>query len=146
MLAQQKSSPINKSGKKKHPESKLKNPIPWFEIAVIDMDRARKFYEAVFDIRMEMISEPEFLMALFPVKGKQNGALILRTGSIPSMHGNLLYLNAGKNLDKKLERVINAGGVVLVPKTKVLKRKEYYAIISDTEGNKIGLLAREKNV
>ena len=26
----------------------LKNPVGWFEIQVADLDRAKKFYEAVF--------------------------------------------------------------------------------------------------
>jgi predicted enzyme related to lactoylglutathione lyase len=32
------------------------NPVVWFEIYVQDMPRARKFYEAVLDVKLEKMS------------------------------------------------------------------------------------------
>ena len=34
------------------------NPVVWFEIYVQDMQRAKKFYEAVLDIKLEMMPAP----------------------------------------------------------------------------------------
>lgn len=34
------------------------NPVGWFEIYVHDMERARKFYEEVFQVRLEDMSDP----------------------------------------------------------------------------------------
>ena len=34
------------------------NPVVWFEIYVQDMDRARAFYETVFDCRLEALGAP----------------------------------------------------------------------------------------
>ena len=35
------------------------NPVVWFEIYVQDMDRARAFYETVFDCRLEALGAPD---------------------------------------------------------------------------------------
>lgn len=35
------------------------NPVGWFEIDVQDMDRARKFYETVFEAKLEQLPVPE---------------------------------------------------------------------------------------
>ena len=34
------------------------NPVCWFEIYVQDMDRAKKFYESVFQIKLEKLNNP----------------------------------------------------------------------------------------
>jgi len=34
------------------------NVVTWIEIPVVDMDRAQKFCEAVFEIKMRRISPP----------------------------------------------------------------------------------------
>jgi|GEM_PF-1563018 len=35
------------------------NPVGWFEIYVQDMDRAKRFYESVFQVKLEHLSSPE---------------------------------------------------------------------------------------
>ena len=56
----------------------MKNAINWFEIPATDIDRARKFYEAIFDFEMFDLNVGDGLsMVLFPaVSGTVNGALI----------------------------------------------------------------------
>jgi uncharacterized protein len=43
------------------------NPIVWFEIYVQDMDRAKRFYESVFEVKLEKLESPEIDMWAFPM-------------------------------------------------------------------------------
>lgn len=43
-----------------------KNPVGWFEIYVQDMDRARKFYEAGFSVKLEKLVNQGFELWTFP--------------------------------------------------------------------------------
>jgi predicted enzyme related to lactoylglutathione lyase len=58
-------------------------------------------------------------------------------GYEPSEAGPLVYLNGGKDLSEPLGRVVEAGGSVVLPKTKISDEIGYMAIIKDTEGNKV---------
>ena len=57
----------------------FKNAISWFEIPAVDLDRAQKFYEAIFDIKMVPLDMPQLKMRMFPVESPMNigGALML---------------------------------------------------------------------
>jgi predicted enzyme related to lactoylglutathione lyase len=50
-----------------------------------------------------------------------------------------VYLNANPDLQAVLDRVEDAGGTILMPKTAIGLDAGYFALISDTEGNTIGL-------
>lgn len=50
-------------------DSKL-NSLNWFEIAATDIDRAQKFYENVFDIKMESGKMEQMQMAFFHLSQK----------------------------------------------------------------------------
>jgi len=118
------------------------NSLNWFEIPVIDMARAKHFYQVIFSIHMHEDSMMNMQMASFPYtpgNGKVAGALVKSDFNKPAMEGILIYLNANPDLDAVLEKVAGAGGKVLVPKTLINDQIGYMAFISDTEGNRIGL-------
>lgn len=116
------------------------NMINWFEIPVTDFDRARSFYETIFDIEMSVTSMQGYKMAFFPAfEGKISGAICFGEGYIPSGAGSLLYLNANPDVNLVLDRAIQAGGRIIVPKTLISAEVGYYAFIVDTEGNRIAL-------
>ena len=46
----------------------FKNAISWFEIPAIDLGRAQKFYETIFNIQMIPFDTPNFQMRMFPVE------------------------------------------------------------------------------
>ena len=53
------------------------NPVGWFEIYVQDMDRAKRFYESVFQVKLERLNSPaEMTIELwsFPMVKDQMGA------------------------------------------------------------------------
>ncbi len=117
-----------------------KNIISWFEIPVSDFDRAKKFYETIFDIEMDSTEIQNYKMAYFPTHdGKVSGAICFGEGYIPSGAGSLLYMNANPDLNLVLDRAAQNGGRVIVPKTLISSDVGYYSFIVDTEGNRISL-------
>jgi predicted enzyme related to lactoylglutathione lyase len=50
------------------------NPVRWFEIYVQDMARARAFYEAVFEVKLEKLESPGMEMWTFPMLTDGMGA------------------------------------------------------------------------
>jgi predicted enzyme related to lactoylglutathione lyase len=114
--------------------------ISWFEIPVSDFNRARHFYETIFDISMSVHEMHGYRMAFFPsFEGKVSGAICFGEGYIPSGAGSLIYLNANPDLNLVLDRATQAGGRVLVPKTLISAEAGYCAFLLDTEGNRIAL-------
>jgi predicted enzyme related to lactoylglutathione lyase len=114
--------------------------VNWFEIPVSDFDRARRFYETIFDITMTISEIQGYKMAFFPsFHGKISGAICFGEGYIPSGAGSLLYLNANPDVNLVLDRATAAGGRIIVPKTLISADMGYYAFIVDTEGNRIAL-------
>ena len=61
------------------------NPVRWFEIYVQDMDRARRFYETVFDATLQRLNSPAIEMWAFPQAMGQpgcSGALVRMPGAV----------------------------------------------------------------
>jgi predicted enzyme related to lactoylglutathione lyase len=113
--------------------------INWFEIPSTDLDRAATFYEKLFDrkIRREHFGEP---MAIFmSSKEGVGGTLVQRADQPPSDSGVLIYLNADGILADAVARVPKIGGKVLVPITEIPGGFGRYAVLRDTEGNRIAL-------
>ena len=68
---------------------KNSNSLNWFEIPALDIARATKFYETIFDIKMEQMPEMMGMkMAGFPAdmgNGKASGGLAQSPQHKPSM-------------------------------------------------------------
>ena len=45
----------------------MQNAISWFEIPTTDIDRAQKFYEAIFGMTMIPMDMPNLKMRMFPL-------------------------------------------------------------------------------
>ena len=110
----------------------------WFEIPVLNMDRAVLFYNTIFGLKMKSFAHNEFAMALFPEKSKISGALITGPGCIPSESGTLVYLNC-KDIDTTLAKIEYAGGRIVLGKTLINEVSGYFALFIDSEGNKLAL-------
>lgn len=120
------------------------NAVNWFEIPVTDMDRAREFYEAIFDIEMQELPMPEFRMVTFPMElgsGLVHGALCQHEMYTPSRDGVTLYLNANPSIDAVIERIVPAGGEIVIPKSQISEEVGYMAFFIDSEGNRMALHA-----
>jgi uncharacterized protein len=116
------------------------NPVNWFEIPIANLERARKFYEAVFGINLSMNEMGPMKMAWFPMSQNSmgsTGSLVKSEGYVPSREGVLLYFSV-PDIDATLKEVNANGGKTLMPKTSIGE----YGIIGqfeDSEGNRIAL-------
>ena len=118
------------------------NAINWFEIPVTDMPRAKAFYEAIFEIKMEEMDMPDLKYAMFPFSptaAKVSGGLAKSAIHKPGASGSLVYLNANPDVQIVLDRIEAAGGKILMPKTQISPEYGYMAMFTDTEGNRIAL-------
>jgi predicted enzyme related to lactoylglutathione lyase len=114
--------------------------INWIEIPVRDLARAKAFYEQVFDAPLAALTVGELQYAMFPTRNRFNtGALVQGEGYVPSDSGPLLYLDATGEVDCLLDRIVAAGGTVVMPRTYLSPEAGEVAIFVDTEGNRLGL-------
>jgi predicted enzyme related to lactoylglutathione lyase len=117
----------------------MKDAINWFELPVVNLERAQKFYEAMLGTKLKPEVAGEIPMALFGSEGKGvGGALIKDDRRKPVTDGAVVYLNANGKLDACIARVSAAGGKVVLPKTDI-GPPGFIAMILDTEGNCVGL-------
>lgn len=118
----------------------INNSLNWFEIPVTDFERARKFYSSIYDYDMPTTTIGESQLGFFPVQLKNiGGAIIKGDGCVPSQNGTLVYLNGGNDLNIILDKIEPAGGSIAVNKTEISPDLGFFAIFTDTEGNKVAL-------
>jgi len=118
----------------------MANPVNWFMIPVKDLEKAKKFYEAVIDDELNRSEMGQMKMAWFPMNNGAPGAagaLVKGEGYIPSHAGTLIYLKV-KDIDDSIARIKAHGGRVLLPKTR-MGEYGFIAHFEDTEGNRVAL-------
>jgi uncharacterized protein len=119
------------------------NPITWCEIYVQDMDRAKRFYESVFQTQLEQLESPdnaEVDLWAFPMSMEgvgASGALVKMDGVECGGSGIIPYFHCDE-VAVELARVVEAGGKIHTPKM-AIGQYGFMALIIDTEGNRIGL-------
>lgn len=118
----------------------MKNSINWFEIPVLDYNRAKKFYSTVLDGEVTDMPMPEAKYGVLPCDMKEGvgGGLIQMEGAKPSQDGVVVYLNGGDDLANGLAKVESAGGKIIIPKT-AIGPNGFMAQFIDTEGNRVAL-------
>ena len=121
----------------------MENNINWFEIPATDFDRALKFYGDVLGKPLQELPMPtgDMKMYTFAMEGMEGvgGALIQGAQYKPSAQGTIVYFHCGNDLQPYLDRVVPAGGEVLVPKTFIREDIGDFAIFADSEGNRVAL-------
>jgi uncharacterized protein len=117
------------------------NPVGWFEIYVQDMARARKFYEALLDTKLEKLESPTDLeMWSWPGdQGKYGtpGALVKAEGVEPGGMGTMVYFMC-QDCATQEARVPKLGGKIHRGKMSI-GPYGFITLALDTEGNMIGL-------
>ena len=115
-----------------------------FQIPVIDFKQALDFYNQVMDYELETLEYQGAQLAFFrcATDNGVSGSLIKSEGLSPSRSGTMVYLQAGDDLQPYLDRIIQAGGNIFMPKTQLGPNMGYFAIFDDCEGNRVGLYSR----
>lgn len=121
------------------------NPVSWFEIAVTDMNRARKFYESVFAVELTNLPSPEGgEYWTFPMQESAmgaGGALTSSEGMKTGPGGTLIYFQS-EDCSIEEARVEPSGGTVLQPKRRI-GDYGFISICMDSEGNPFGLYSQK---
>lgn len=115
----------------------MKKLISWVEVPATDIQRAAKFYGKLLNIEIEVMDFGKEKMACFP---GGEGAISQAPDFDPSKDGVLVSFDAGDDLNAVLKTATENGGAIVQGKTKIeAEGRGYFALITDTEGNKVGL-------
>ena len=122
----------------------MRNTMYWIEIPAKNFERAKKFYETIFDVTMNLVPMPRGKYAIFPLDPAAlgaGGAIVEGEGYEPSEKGAIIYMDRGDDLSSPLSKIEKAGGKILMPKTKNGANGEFgfIAHFIDSEGNRMGL-------
>lgn len=123
----------------------MADKVTWFELPVDDASRAGKFYREVFgwetpDMGM---GDGSLLAQTAPTgedmqpleKGTINGSIAPRSKTFDKPH----IVVTVNDLDTKIKKVEEAGGSVVQSRQEI-DGMMAFAIVSDTEGNNIGVI------
>ena len=133
------------------------NPVVWFEIYVEDMPRAKAFYEAVLDVRLETLEIPEDMaeadsggadsgleMVAFPMQEDGAGAAgaLVHAPDVPMKgNGTLVYFGC-EDCSVEAGRVASNGGTLEREKFSI-GQYGYIALAFDPDGNMFGLHSQQ---
>lgn len=119
-----------------------KNSVGWFEIYVDDMKRAKKFYESIFQSKLEKLESPVDHIEMWSFAGNMesygsNGALVKMEGFPAGRNSVLIYFSC-ENCEIEERRVVENGGRVDKSKFSI-GQYGFISLVYDSEGNMIGL-------
>lgn len=121
------------------------NMVGWFEVPSIDINRAKTFYDKVFDINIQIQDFGGVLMGWFPfAEGKSgaSGSLVQHESYEPSDKKGVLVYFSSEDLSIELGRVEAAGGKVIQSKKQISPDVGYMGLFIDSEGNRMALHSR----
>lgn len=115
------------------------NPVGWFEIYVQDIARARKFYETVFETKLEKLPVDVPEMWTFPSDMQTPGAsgALVKMQGVPSGGSTIVYFKCN-DCAVESARVTAAGGKIHKPKFSI-GQYGFISLALDTEGNMFGM-------
>ena len=116
------------------------NPVRWFEIYVQDMERAQRFYESVFNVKLERLHTGDLEIWAFPQVRDQMGTsgALVKVAGVPSGGNSTLVYFACDDCAVEAARVAEAGGKLHREKISI-GEYGFVALAFDTDGNMFGL-------
>jgi predicted enzyme related to lactoylglutathione lyase len=118
------------------------NPVAWFEVYVQDIERAKSFYENVFQITLKKLNPPFPGIELWAFPSNMNsygasGALVKMEGRSSGANSTLVYFHC-EDCAIEEARVKEFGGLIQRAKMSI-GEYGYISLVCDTEGNMIGM-------
>jgi uncharacterized protein len=120
------------------------NPVGWFDIHVSNLERAKKFYEKVFDIQLVDLPPEWGRQSTFPFSNEGtniSGGLVEKADMAPNGNNTIVYF-VSEDCVSEEARVEKAGGKILKSKMPI-GEFGFISLIMDTEGNTIGIHSRK---
>ena len=120
------------------------NPVGWFDLNVANLERAKKFYETVFNVKLTDLPIEWGKQSLFPFNQEGaniSGALVEKADFAPSNNNTVMYFETEDCITEE-QRIESGGGKVVQPKMNI-GDFGFISIFIDTEGNTVGLHSRK---
>ncbi len=120
------------------------NPVGWFDIHVSNLERAKKFYETVFNMQLVDLPIEWGKQSFFPFNNESpniSGALVEKTDRAANGNNTIVYFET-EDCTTEENRIEEAGGKIVQSKISI-GDFGFVAIFIDTEGNTIGLHSRK---
>ena len=114
------------------------NRAVWFDVPVVDLDRAVAFYRSVLDIKVD---KGEFNGCEFGVlehADGNGGCLVKSPSEVTAAAGILVYLNVSNRIRDAVSKVEGLGGRIVQP-IHAIGPHGFRAVITDCEGNRVAL-------
>lgn len=111
----------------------------WIEIPVLDLARAKAFYESVFEHASTDVLAGDG-RRITVIEGSPTVSLNETAGFVPSEQGSIPYFHLDGPMAAALERVTGGGGRIVEP---AAAREDLglFSLVVDTEGNALYLHA-----
>jgi uncharacterized protein len=117
--------------------------VTWFELPADDTQRANDFYSKVFGWQLSAMGGGSMMAVTTPSDnqgaptgaGAINGDISPRGKALP----HPLLVISVENIEEKVKAIEAEGGQVIMPRTEMAEMNAVYAVVSDTEGNALGL-------
>lgn len=111
--------------------------ISWVEIPSVNIEKSTAFFNTVFKLSLHIADYGSEKTAYFPCG---QGAISQAHGFEPSGKGTMASFTVPDTIEATLQRATENGGEIIKGKTKIdAENAGYFAIISDIDGNSIGL-------
>lgn len=116
------------------------NPVGWFEIYVQEMERARQFYESVFQTKLERLNTGDLHLLAFPMQAAGKGAAgaLLSVPSVPSGGNSTIVYFTSDDCSVEEQRIVGAGGRVHRGKESI-GEYGFVVLAYDPDGNMFGV-------
>lgn len=115
------------------------NAVAWFEIYVQDIERAKKFYETVFQVKLERL-QSDLEMWAFPMAMGQwgaGGSLVKMDGMSSGGNSTIVYFSCA-DCAVEAARIVPAGGQIFKEKMSI-GQYGFIALGTDPDGNMFGM-------
>ena len=116
----------------------LHNRAVWFDIPVVDLDRANAFYAAVLNIKVDKNEFDGLSFSVLEHKEGNGGCLIPNADEVSADKGILLYLNVDGRIRAAVAKCQELGGKV-IQDVHAIGPHGHRAIVLDSEGNRVAL-------
>ncbi len=125
-----------------------RNVVGWFEIPVEDMDRAVKFYNALFGWDIKSTPFGEDIMAVFPADFTKDlpgaGGCLYKGKDAKPGNGTIVYFTSpSANCANELETAKEMGAEILMDRYEIPEGHGFMILLRDSEGNKIAVHSME---
>ncbi len=115
------------------------NGICHMEIPSKDFEKAKKFYGELFDWKFDLMKEWNYMLFTAP---DGIGGGFDQSYELSEKPGILFYIEV-EDVSATLEKVKGIGGAIVKEKTQISPEYGYMGVVTDLEGNQLGLWSKK---